>query len=327
MGARLALRGVAPGHAGGPTRNMAMRSRNERFDPDDRQRFVAEVRVVEAVLRSYPHGTMVGFGAPTRCPECSNYGLVHSTNERLGVCRNRCLSCGTHWVLTRRAIEHAALRLDPAAAEAGSTTPDVAAPRPQGARPAAPSLGGAFARLAPQLASPSLRDLARSGAEEPLPPSDVVGEPLGPDGLPTRLRVLVIGSNAFDGTAIETIVGPLDDAVELVFASSPSDAHERVRSPLDVALLATGSPGDPDPTTMMAEWQQHMSPGVPVILLTETADATTADQAQALGAAYVVDNSQLERLADDPRGAARLLRLLTVTVAKHRNGDRVRFAI
>jgi hypothetical protein len=78
---------------------------------------------------------------------------------------------------------------------------------------------------------------------------------------------------------------------------------------------------------MMAEWQQHMSPGVPVILLTETADAPTADQAQALGAAYVVDTSQLERLADDPKGAARLLRLLTVTVARHRNGDRVRFAI
>jgi CheY-like chemotaxis protein/ribosomal protein S27E len=326
VGARLALEGVAPGNTGDPTRTMAMRSRNERFDPDDRQRFVAEVRVVEAVLRSYPDGTMVGFGAPTRCPECSNYGIVHSTNDRLGVCRNRCLSCGTQWVLTRRAIEHAALRMDPAAAAAGSTGPDVAVPRPQGARPAAPSLGGAFARWSPQPA-PSLRDLARSGAEEPLPASEVAGEAVGTDRLPARLRVLVVGSNAFDGTAIESIVGPLDDAVELVFASSPSDAHERVRSPLDVALLAAGSPGEPDPTTVMAEWQQHMSPGVPVILLTETADATTADQAQALGAAYIVDNSQLERLADDPRGAARLLRLLTVTVAKHRNGDRVRFAI
>ena len=305
---------------------MAMRNRNERFEPDDRQRFVAEVRVVEAVLRSYPDGAMLCFGTPSRCPDCSNYGVVHSTNERLGVCRNRCLSCGTQWVLTRRALEHAALRMDPAAAEVGSTAPDLDAPRPQGARPVAPSLGGAFARRASQPWTPSLRDLARAGAEEPLP-SLIPGEPLGPDGLPARLRVLVVGSNAFDGTAIESIVGPLDDAVELVFASSPSDAHARVRSPLDVALLAAGSPGEPDPTTMMAEWQQHMSPGVPVILLTETADATTADQAQALGAAYVVDNAQLERLADDPRGAARLLRLLTVTVAKHRNGDRVRFAI
>ena len=304
---------------------MAMRNRNERFEPDDRQRFVAEVRVVEAVLQSYPDGSVLGFGTPTRCPECTNFGIILSTNERLGVCRNRCLSCGTQWVLTRRALEHAALHLNPAAADAGRTAPDVAAPRPQGARPAAPSLDGAFARRAtPSSWTPSLRDLARAGAEEPAP---VPGEPLGPDGLPARLRVLVVGSNAFDGTAIESIVGPLDDAVELVFASSPSDAHARVRSPLDVTLLAAGAPGEPDPTTMMAEWQQHMSPGVPVILLTETADATTADQAQALGAAYVVDTSQLERLADDPKGAARLLRLLTVTVARHRTGDRVRFAI
>ncbi len=215
---------------------MAMRNRNERFDPDDKQRFVAEVRVVDAVLRSYPDGTMVSFGTPTRCPGCSNFGLVLSANERLGVCRNRCLSCGTQWVLTRRAVEHVARRMDPAAAEAGSTAPDVAAPRPLGARPAAPSLGGAFARRVPQQASsPLLRGLARAGsdAEEPLL-SLARGNRPGPGGLPAPLRVLVVGSKAFEGTAIESIVGPLDDAVELVFASSPSDAQERIGSPVDV---------------------------------------------------------------------------------------------
>jgi CheY-like chemotaxis protein len=312
---------------------MAMRNRNDRFDPEDKQRFVAEVRVVESVLRSYPDGVMIGFGTPTRCPGCTNFGLVQSTNDLLGVCRNRCLSCGTQWVLTRRALEHVGRRLDPAAAEAPSTAPDVAAPRPQGARPAVPSLDGAFARRAAQSAPwPLVRGFARSEPEAPLPAIEAFArsdaeEPTGSGGLPAPLRVLVVGSKAFEGTAIENIVGPLD-AVELVFASSPSDAQERIGSPVDVALLAAGSPGEPDPTTMMAEWQEHMSPGVPVILLTETADATTADQAQALGAAYVVDNSQLERLADDPRGATRLLRLLTVTVTSYRNGgERVRFAI
>src|SRR5947209_3320487 len=132
---------------------MATRDTNERFDPDDKRRFVAEVRLVDAVLRSYPDGTMVSFGAPTRCPGCNNFGLVLSANEVLGVCRNRCLSCGTQWVLTRRAIAHVALRMDPGLAAAASPAADAAEVRPQGARPAVPSRVGAFARWAPRQAS------------------------------------------------------------------------------------------------------------------------------------------------------------------------------
>ncbi len=308
---------------------MAKRDRKTRVDPEDAPRFAAEVAVVESVLRSYARGAMISFGAPTRCPDCSHFGLVVSTNHMLGTCRNRCLSCATEWVLTRRAVERVALQLQTGELSEDRGSPlDAPAPGSGDATSAAPSMADIFAKwVPPQATSQAAAGLARA-AITPAPVHPPTGSPV-PVGSPGPLRVLVVGSNPFDTAMIETIAGPIDDAVDLTFAVTLADAYERARSSCDVVLLVDGVSEAQDPTALMTEWQHHVRSRVPVILLTESTSAALASEALRLGAAYVVDNTQLERLADDPEsGAKRLLRLLTMTVKKHPGGaDRVRFAI
>jgi len=317
---------------------MAKRDRKTRVDPEDAPRFAAELSTVESVLRSYARGAMISFGAPTRCPDCSHFGLVVSTNHMLGTCRNRCLSCTTEWVLTRRAVEHVAVQLqtgEPSEDRGGRLA--AATPGSRDVTSAAPSMADIFAKwVPPHATSQAPAALARSAstalgstpASTPATVHPPTGSPV-PAGSPGPLRVLVVGSNPFDTAMIETIAGPIDDAVELAFAVTLVDAYEQARSSCDVVLLVDGLSEGQDPTALMTEWQHHVRWRVPVILLTESTSATLTSEALRLGAAYVVDNTQLERLADDPEsGAKRLLRLLTMTVKKHPGGaDRVRFAI
>ena len=49
------------------------------------------------------HGGEITFGAPTRCPNCGDYGFVEAVAA--GVQRNRCMQCGEVWQFSQRGLE------------------------------------------------------------------------------------------------------------------------------------------------------------------------------------------------------------------------------
>jgi hypothetical protein len=63
-----------------------------------------DVETLQAVLRNYPDGAHLHFGAPTRCPICGDFGLVDDVDLVEGVCSNQCTSCQVEWHLTIRAL-------------------------------------------------------------------------------------------------------------------------------------------------------------------------------------------------------------------------------
>lgn len=48
-------------------------------------------------------GGKINFGAPTKCPNCGDFGFVESVAN--GVQSNRCMHCGQTWDFTRRGLE------------------------------------------------------------------------------------------------------------------------------------------------------------------------------------------------------------------------------
>lgn len=66
---------------------------------------MAERAVADRVMRWYGGAKTPVFGAPTRCPDCGNYGMVDRIDERHGRTENSCFSCGTSWTLARHALE------------------------------------------------------------------------------------------------------------------------------------------------------------------------------------------------------------------------------
>ncbi|MCX7620900.1 MAG: response regulator [Acidimicrobiales bacterium] len=65
---------------------------------------LGEIETVERVLRRCSAGTSIVFGAPTRCPDCGDYGFIDRVDPRAARVDNRCLTCGALWVITRRAL-------------------------------------------------------------------------------------------------------------------------------------------------------------------------------------------------------------------------------
>lgn len=66
-----------------------------------------ELAILSRCLRHYPAGTKLNFGAPVRCPQCADFGMVTEVNPAAGVTSFFCMQCGIDWSLTRRAIRRA----------------------------------------------------------------------------------------------------------------------------------------------------------------------------------------------------------------------------
>lgn len=60
--------------------------------------------VVRDVQRWYDGASLPVFGAPTRCPDCGNYGMTDRVDEARGIARHSCHVCGARWTLTKRAL-------------------------------------------------------------------------------------------------------------------------------------------------------------------------------------------------------------------------------
>ncbi len=86
----------------------------------------AEMATVRAVMDPEADGHRPVFGAPIRCPDCRDWGLV--TEERPGAVDHRCHTCAATWTITARALR--AVRSEDRAAAVALTA---AATEPVGA--------------------------------------------------------------------------------------------------------------------------------------------------------------------------------------------------
>lgn len=66
-----------------------------------------ELAVLSRVLQHYPAGTKLHFGAPVRCPQCGDFGMVNDVDHHAGITTYFCMHCGIEWGLTRRALRRA----------------------------------------------------------------------------------------------------------------------------------------------------------------------------------------------------------------------------
>jgi hypothetical protein len=91
------------------TKGPAKMSRKRQAEQDAaRVDLENEVTELIAVLANYPAAKGPHFGAPSRCPQCGDFGLVTRVDQAIGRCDNRCPVCKREWVITVRAInEHA----------------------------------------------------------------------------------------------------------------------------------------------------------------------------------------------------------------------------
>jgi hypothetical protein len=75
-----------------------------------------EIDTIERVMARYPLRRPPTFGAPTRCPECGEWGMVDQVRGLTSW--NHCYFCPATWVITVRA-----LRAIDAVPTGGSTAP------------------------------------------------------------------------------------------------------------------------------------------------------------------------------------------------------------
>jgi hypothetical protein len=61
-----------------------------------------EIETVIQIMERTPGHRPPVVGAPTRCPECGEWGLVDHSDRFAAT--NHCYLCGHEWVVTRRAV-------------------------------------------------------------------------------------------------------------------------------------------------------------------------------------------------------------------------------
>jgi len=293
--------------------------RKKSDDGAEQVALAAELTVVNDVLRTYPAGSKLSFGAPTRCPQCANFGFVQNTNHAAGTCTTNCLSCHISWVITARALK----------AYATATRPQQNVP--------GPTLGRPFAPLPEPDPEPVVRVRVAEPAPAPPPPpvTAVEPEPIAPPSpapaiapaaevAPVEpeidldhepLRVLVVEDNPFDLATLEGLLAPFSaDEVILTHAATRAEGQEATRfATFDVIVLDLDLPDSSGITTVL-EWQHDCSVVVPIIATAQEADAALIQEARALGVVHVVQKAHLDQLASKGEvGSNQLMKLLRTT--------------
>lgn len=75
---------------------------NRKPDHMDTDTLADEIALVRRVMAQSSEPRHLVFAAPTRCPECAEFGLVDEVSL-VATC-NHCYLCDTQWVITRRAL-------------------------------------------------------------------------------------------------------------------------------------------------------------------------------------------------------------------------------
>jgi CheY-like chemotaxis protein len=277
------------------------------------QVLAAEIDVVERVRARYPQGTRLSFGAPTKCPRCSEYGLVEDVQLIAGRAANRCLRCDSAWTITVRALL-AVDRRRPLRVAGWSTS--LAALRRRRALEA---------RLAP---APDLEGVrfSRSGggtvvrapvsaATRPLRPSPRTDRPPTAEGAPhwkappLPLRVLLVEDDPDEVQTVRSLIEPAAGAIDLRTATTRAAGEVVARvSPPDLVLLDLSLP-DSHGMATLTYWHEWAG-DAPVLVVSGEYESELADRSEELGVT-VVDKAALARyLEQGAEGTTAFLDLL-----------------
>jgi CheY-like chemotaxis protein len=289
----------------------------------------SEVDIVRRVQDRYKAGARLNFGAPTRCPECGDFGLVEQVDVRGGRADNRCPRCGTTWVITVRALL-AVERDDSAsgkrAAFGANLAADVAESRARRREQLeadlsrSGDLGGVRFRRSPgglvmrESVTLSLRKPDASGdgpGEEPEARPTAVPVPVPAAGRMGPLRVLLVEDNPDDVALVRTLLEPAGpDVIDLRTADSRAAGEAEARADVpDLVLLDLGLPDSRGVATLNS-WRAHVQ-GTPVLVISGDAGIEVLRQGRELGVIGVLDKSQLaDMLARGDEGTADFVELL-----------------
>jgi CheY-like chemotaxis protein len=290
----------------------------------------AEVDTVRRVQDQYKAGARLNFGAPTRCPECGDFGLVEQVDVRTGRADNRCPRCGTTWRITVRAL--LAVERDDSAsgkrASFGATLAvDMAENRARRRAQVEADLSrsgdlvgvrfkrtpGGMVMREPVTLSPRRTDDAGNAeeGEEPQARPTAAPVPMPAAGRMEPLRVLLVEDDPDDVALVRTLLEPAGPGViDLRTADSRAAGEAVAHTDVpDLVLLDLGLPDSRGVATLNA-WRAHVQ-GTPVLVLSGDAGLEVLRQGRELGVIGVLDKTQLaDMLARGDEGTADFVELL-----------------
>jgi CheY-like chemotaxis protein len=290
----------------------------------------AEVATVRRVQDRYKAGARLSFGAPTRCPECGDFGLVEQVDVRAGRAANRCPRCGTTWTITMRALL-AVERDDSAsgrrAAFGAHLAADVAESRARRRQQLeldlsrSGDLGGVRFRRTPggmvtrENVTLSLRRADAADDEDPGAEPEARATappvPVPAAGRMGPLRVLLVEDDPDDVALVRTLLEPAGPGViDLRTAESRAAGEAEARADVpDLVLLDLGLPDSRGVATLNS-WRAHVR-GTPVLVISGDAGLEVLRQGRELGVIGVLGKAQLaDMLARGDEGTADFVELL-----------------
>jgi CheY-like chemotaxis protein len=297
--------------------------RKKADDDTDQPLLSDELSVLAGVLSHYPAGSQLNFGAPSRCPECGNFGFVQNVNYEAGNCTTSCLSCHITWTITRRALGSqtaavaTAQRVVPAPTMGTESSPDLAVPSSTRLAIGEPVVVEPVVVAAP-IAAATPTAVAPAAVLMPTPPTIDLDQ--------TVLQVLIVEDNAFDLATLETLLEPFGpDEIRVMTAATRAEGQELARAGrFDIVVLDLDLPDSSGITTVL-EWQHAVTIVLPLIATASEAGAELIQQARALGVVHVVQKSHLDQLAaKGETGSRQLLKLLRTTATRPASPSPVR---
>lgn len=261
--------------------------KRKQTEDGDRAAFDREIDTVLRVLTQYPPESRLSFGAPVRCPVCTNFGLVEHVDRVHGRSSHRCVSCGHEWIMTVRAMRAARDVVSTSfgphsidAPTAGFDREDLDATTGVVFRR---DLGGEVSRKVLTPAGASFEDEAL----EPTPPLTVERAPM---------RVLLVEDNPMDVEVVKAILGPAGrDVVDLRCAKTRAAGEEAARTDApDLVLLDLGLP-DSHGFQTVTRWHFN-SVVAPVMVVSGEYGAEVVERGRELGVTGFLDKAELADL-------------------------------
>jgi len=259
------------------------RKKGEGEDPAILQ---GEIDTVLRVLAQYPPDTRISFGAPVRCPSCSNFGLVEHVNQAAGAAHNRCVGCGLDWVMTVRGMRAARGAVSASFGPAPATTP-IFDPNPTVANGGVLFSRDRAGELNRQILNPAGLPLT---AEPALAlPAQGLATPRQP------MRVLLVEDDQSDIEVVKALLDPVGDVIDLRWAKTRKEGEAAARyDEPDLVLLDLGLP-DSHGFQTVTQWHFN-AVRAPVLVVSGEYGSDIVDRGRELGVTGFMGKGELADL-------------------------------